>query len=483
MITKIKELNIPLQDLLARINREVNLFDEIYYQPKTAGVVNLFVPRLSKDILHDRLDYLHSNVDELQDPRITDESIKLILRIQQMGLIMGFDIRGVANQEGYSEKIDLSAQIPAKDEIPFFSWEPSSSLIHKITVLKKIDETEWMERSTKAIGDLRSKTRYRLPDNGKLYTTRPNAMQTHGLSFQTTNVQEGIDTKLSFDCGWGYVEGFMYDLSFHLREGVLIKVTDGGGESDFHQALERIQTTMNVSPQQIKYYIEHSNLTDAHKGQIADVIDGLSSFPEIGVYDLFDAQRRPGYLVNKISKFLSKGRITVNPSKDDSKIDLSKLQTQFGTVIINNPSVEELANTGFSDENLSYIQVSFQHQTGKEYVLSYNPEITGSLGTLKSKGHVNAMDFLNVEEIIKQQLNLGFSREIEKGPNFIHRHYELKFAPTQQFISDIVNQIIIPNFQNVQINCVEFKDVYEHTVTASPLDKGKIATKDVNLVP
>lgn len=482
ILKRIKKGNISLEQFIDRIEKEVAVFDETYYQPKQTGVINLFVRNDVKALLHHRMTYLQDNLGNLQDSKKAKE---LISKLREMGQIMGFDKRGFAEQENSNEwGLDLSKQLPTKNGTPFFAWEPMPALFSDILFRKEIEEARWMERKIGPINDSRRNVAYR-KEGITIYTKLPDPMQNHGLSFERY-VRNGADTRLSFDFGFNPRDEFGYsnNISFNTKEGKLVAVIDYFmNKIDIRTALDKIKSESGVSPQHIKFYLENSNLTNSHREQIADVIDALSSYPKRDVCELFDAQRSKEPLSSRVKRpFLGDER-KVEVPRDESYIDLAQLRPHFSYVTVNQMSTEELRNTGLPDKNLSSISLSFKSKSGKGYNLTYqldNPKKPCLF--LGSERHKDTSDLSKVENILKQYMNLGYDGDICDRTDDICKTYKLSRKPTQQTVADAVDSIFTPNFADVKVDDASFNNVYKCAVELSPLAKDKIKTYAVVLI-
>lgn len=466
---KFEEGKFTLDDAIARITREVGVFDEAYFQPKQQGVVGLFVPNGVKSILHDRLLYL-------QGVDANPQTAQLVRKIREMGAVMGFDERGIAEQENpYRCGLDLSKQLPTKDGLPFFVWAPDWHLIHDIEFLNPIEGGKWMERSTDEISDSRGNAVY----GGKgitFFTSLPNSMQTHGLSIHKTHLRDGVDTRLSVDCGYSSFEGFMYSFSFHLKDGKLVAVTDGRNETDVNSALNKIENELAVSPQHLRYYLENSSLTDAHREQVADVLDALSRCPDKDVFELFNAHKPS--MGRRLLQGLA-GEVKALP--DSSSIDVSTLREHFRYVTINGLTTGELRETGLPDDKLVYVSVSFKSQAGKGYHVNYQTEHpTGPYIFLGSKGHKDQVDFIGVEGYLKRAMDLGLDGRIMDRTSDLCNTYKLAGRPTPGSVADDVESIFGREFSDVKVTGMMFKDVYKGTVEKSPLSE-RLKTREIIL--
>ncbi|MFA6072887.1 MAG: hypothetical protein WC758_02135 [Candidatus Woesearchaeota archaeon] len=480
MFGKSIKSDLPLDQVLTRVEKEVAFFNEVYYAPKKEGVINLFVPKSAREIMQDRLTYLQVNTF-LQDVKKAQE---LIIKLQEMGQIMGFDERGVARQENpYRYELDLSKKLPTKNGLPFFAWGSADFLTHNIEFLNDIKDSEWNSRSIGPINDSNGNASYNIGQGITMFTKLPKAMQTHGLTFDKKYLVDGVDTdtRLSFDCGYSCFEGFEYSFSFSTKNGKLVVVHDGRDETDIHTALKRINDDLGVSPQHIKYYLDNSNLSKDSLEQISDVMHELSTYPQKDVYELFDAQRPTESLITKVKKLFS--FTNVDEPKDKSDINLDSLKKHFEYVTLNNLTEQELFNVELPSEKLVGVDISFKSNTEKKYALLFQPEhVTGPYVLLRSVGHKDDADFKEVEAILNKHIYLGYDGTLSDRGDDICQTYKLNQRPTQKSISDIFQESLIPNFTDVSIDDARFKDIYVKKVEMLNVPAEKIETKNIVLL-
>ncbi len=308
---KLENSNLNLEQSVELIKKEVELFDEIYCKPKREGVINLFVLEPVKEILSDRLNYLVHHTKETE----------LISKLFSMGKLMGFDADEIVKQEegGWAD-IDLSKRLPTKNNVPFFAWLPNEIL----NSYGDITDNMWLERSIGPIknsGGLCSAefndTNTNYADDLVTHDYLGKTMSIHGLTFHKTRVIKGTDTRLSIDCGYHPMEGFMYSVSFHMKDKKVVSVTDGKTETDARSALDRLRDEISVSPQHILFYIENSNLSEYHKEELKTITDFLHSYPAAGTEYLFGKQEQAEPLTSKAKRFFTRKSYT---PKDHSLI-------------------------------------------------------------------------------------------------------------------------------------------------------------------
>jgi len=294
------EKKISPQAALARIIKEYSVFNEIYGQPRREGVVGFFVPEYTKQILQDRLGYLKENMNSFEDRKMAEE---VVHNLHDLGEVIGFGENVIKIEKG-DNNIDLSEVRSSKGGNPYFVWGLPWPFSWHLEKLENIKEGEWMERETPEIDN--SKENITIKGRGvTLYTKLPHAVQTHALSFHKSYLPEGTDTRLSFDCGFDPWEGFEYSISFHLKDGRIVKATDGPRETTAELALMKIQNELGVPPQLLRLYIDYSNLSALHKEQIQGVTDILHTYPEISTVRLLALQQSQNTLTSRLKNLLT----------------------------------------------------------------------------------------------------------------------------------------------------------------------------------
>jgi len=478
-VKPIEEMAIDVDSKIERIGREISLLEETYYFPKISGVVNLFVPKTVKGILLDRLIYLQGLVGK-SGFGSCDKVAPLLERIRSMKNVIGFTERGIVKQVHpngkYQPGIDLAKTITKKHGLPFFAWEPGGFLVHDMGFLNPIGEEAWLERSTGSIDDSRGDIAYGVP-SFTVYTKLNGSMSTHGLSFCKKYVNKGSDTRLSFDCGYNFMDGFMYSISFHLKDGKLQSVTDGRDKTDIRTALDRIQNELSVTPQHLLYYIEHSNLTETHLQQIADVLETLRGFPKMEVGALFSAQKpkKRFYIVGK-----------AKPEVDHSAIDMDSLHGYYDYVSIKDISTDELRQTHVPDKFLSTVVVEFTSGDGKRYNVWFHPDHPdGPYFMLVSGGHKERADFDVVYWLIMEEISPWFG--VIEDKNVTDRTDDLCVTPhilgkvTQESIADVVDGMFKKHFTGVRIVKVMFQNVPEQHCDDCTLGNEKLHAEELVL--
>ncbi len=291
MLTRqLKDWKISDEEKITEVRHELALLEEVYAAPKNAGVKNLFVPNLVREIMQDRVKFLKNR-----------KEADLLKRLLAAGMLLGFNENGYVHEpEKQTSWTDLANALPAKDSKPFFVWQPNESLLDFMDSSSDL-EGDWMGRD---LGIMHNSLDVVFIHDKKVFigeTLRDGGMQTHSLTFSSINCPI-FDSVFNFHSVYTLSDGFKQRIEFYFKEGRIAAVQEWYLRTAPHvkqeeitplegivSGFEKIQEE-GVTPQHVLYYIEHSNLSQSHLKAIAELTDYLKTLPKRTVSELFPAQ-------------------------------------------------------------------------------------------------------------------------------------------------------------------------------------------------
>ena len=500
------------------IEKVTNLFDELYVQPKQAGVKGVLATNHEKRLLHQALKHLYNSLpDENSSSKASQNYAQkipgLVQRLKLMGKLLGFNEKGYHElKEAATREIDFANPIAHLNGFPFFVWRPHHLLRDNLNLYYEEGKYDWRDREIGPIDDSRDNIAYRA-QGVTMYTKVDEAMGPHGLAIIKTKrfLHEDADTQLQINYCWDFLEGFLNNIHVDFKNGEVVRTYGSNliemlttGEvsqtGDEKETLEFITDALKVTPQQFLYYVVFSNLNDEHRSDIGVLIKAAEE-KKIPFYSLpnTNPSENLGLTIKKEATTLDTlSKLSENDSNgedfknlmenidmakkrkgfilaDDYDFDPDTMTPTYKTIDYSNIEVDDFLKANLPEEfGNSTVWIHFKSSANKSYSvghMTYGDNISNIKISSKDKDRV---DFFDVQKKITKYFKGRDKEEIAERDNDYCVDIKLKQNSFQK-IQKSLTEFYQKEFSDVKISSLHMYDLNLDEVihTGLPMDKAK----------